>query len=479
MKKVEKVSIAEISFTLDSDAYVSLKQYLDSLHDYYDKDPDGREITRDIEARIAELILERQVYTKVVSLPLIDTIIAQLGTPRQFDDDAPEGAANAGFSGTGAGAGAGYPSDGSIPRRLHRSHEGQIFGGVCSGIARYFDINVAWVRLAFLLPLLFRIAIAPFHWWWGGNFFGGWSWVLFVTYIVLWIALPMARTPRQKLEARGEKITPESIRQNLQGAVNTPEGRKAASVAAELVTVLGRVMLFFVKFVAAVVGFSLLFAAIGMLICMMAVLFDPVSISLIPGETILTVLEGMRMLSPLMFVELVLLCVMLPLMVIGMALLSFTFGWKLGRIFYSVTLGAWGVAIILAGIVSASNARFFHNELPDRVEQWEERFEGNGRWERHEHREWRWDRHDGRWRREHIRVRAADDSLENSASADSVGSADRDALENGDPANSVGSAERDALENGTSAGSVGSADPAPEATNEVEGRKRIEIRRVD
>ncbi len=32
MKKVEKVSIAEISFTLDNDAYVALKQYLDSLY---------------------------------------------------------------------------------------------------------------------------------------------------------------------------------------------------------------------------------------------------------------------------------------------------------------------------------------------------------------------------------------------------------------------------------------------------------------
>ena len=369
MKKVEKVSIAEISFTLDSDAYVLLKQYLDSLDEYYDKDPDGREITRDIEARIAELILDEQIYTKVVSKPLIDTIIAQLGTPDQIDDEAGE---SEGFSAAGAAASGGSTSETSIPRRLHRSTEGKIFGGVCSGIAKYLDISVAWVRLTFLVPILLVMIAEPTDLRWMDRLGEGWISVFFVLYIVLWIALPMAKTPRQRLEARGEKITPSSIRHSMQGAATTPAGKKAASVAAELFTVFGRVVLFFVKFVTAIIGFSILFAAIGVFIGMVAVLFDPTSLVHVEanGRNILYLFEGMAILSPMLFVELILLCTLMPLLVIGMALLSFTFSWRLGRAFYGVTLGVWATAIIFLGVISASNARFFHDEFPDRIERW-------------------------------------------------------------------------------------------------------------
>ncbi len=464
MKKVEKVSIAEISFTLDSDAYLALKQYLDSLHVYYDKDPDGREIIADIEARIAELILDEQVYTKVVSRPLIDTIIAQLGTPEEIDDQAGEGVGEAsGFSGAaggvgGAGGFGASSSDSSIPRRLHRSNDGKIFGGVCSGLAKFLDISVAWVRLVFLLPVMLTVISAPVHWHWLKGFGEGWSWVFFVTYIVLWIALPMARTPRQKLEARGEKITPSSIRQTMQGAATTPAGRKAASVAAELFTVLGRVLLFFVKFVMAVVGFSLLFAAVGVFIGMFAILFNPAEGVNINGVGVISVLEGMSILSPVMFVELWLLCVLLPLVIVGVALLSFTFSWRLGRLFYGLTLGMWGLAMIACGIVAVGNARFFRDEVPDRVERW------------HEGDHWGWDyRHDRRHRHHRWDVRDEtndDDALVIDAADDSLVVVVR---KDGTPGDTLVIDEKPAL----------GSDAEGEAVDEVNGRKRVKIKRVE
>ncbi|MDR2883259.1 MAG: PspC domain-containing protein [Alistipes sp.] len=397
MKKVEKVSIADISFTLDSDAYAALEQYLDSLHRYYENDPDGREIIADIEARIAELILGEQVYTKVVSRPLIDTIITQLGTPDQIDDEAGEGS-----PGTSTWRGAGAAADSQIPRRLHRRAEGKIFGGVCGGFATFLDTNVAWVRLIFLAPLLLCILIAPFHRHRFEEFCEGWIWVFFVTYIVLWIALPMARTPRQKLEARGERITPASIRQTMQGAASTPAGRKAASVAAELLTVVGRVVLFFVKFVMAVIGFSVLFTAAALVVAMLAALFDPATMTVADDIAIFSLLDGMR--TPVLFVLLVLFCVMMPLLVVGMAMLSFTFGWRLGRLFYGLTLGSWGLAIILCGFLSIGEARFFRDVLPGRIE----RLEHHGR-----HRHWEYDPDGEEWRATpgRVTIREIPDSL--------------------------------------------------------------------
>jgi phage shock protein PspC (stress-responsive transcriptional regulator) len=472
MKKVEKVSIAEISFTLDNDAYVALKQYLDSLHQYYENDPDGREITRDIEARIAELILEEQVYTKVVSKSLIDTIIAQLGTADQIDDEAGDGVESDGNVG---GAAAGYAatgtsSDGSFPRRLHRSTERKVLGGVCSGIAQYLDVNVFWVRLVFLFPLALAIFGVPFHMNWRlENFIDGWFWVFFVIYIVLWIALPMARTPRQKLEARGEKITPASIRHNMQEAANTPAGKKAASVAAEVVTVLGRVVIFFVKLVAAIVGFSLLFSSIAIFMGMIAVFFDPHSAVVANGVSIVTAFEGMAILSPVLFTDLVLLCAMLPLLVVGMALLSFTFSWRLGRLFYGLTLGLWGLAIIFCGIVAASNVRFLHDELPDRIERW-----SGVEWRHGGHRHDRWE--------ERRTTREAGKDADEVIIDLGVDSMVVVLKKNGLPNDTLRITERE-VEGGTWESSENPApDPssAPdEAADEVGGRKRIEIRRVD
>ncbi len=427
MKKVEKVSIAEISFTLDSDAYLALKQYLDSLQEYYENDPDGKEITRDIEARIAELILEEQVYTKVVSRPLVESIIAQLGTPEEIDDEAGEG--SDGASSRGAGS-AGMSSESSIPRRLHRSAEGKILGGVCNGIAKFMDMNVAWVRIAFLAPLLLRIFIAPFHWFWFREFCNGWIWVFFVTYIVLWIALPMARSPRQKLEARGERITPASIRHTMQGAASTPAGKKAASVAAELVTVLGRVVLFFVKFVMAVIGFSVLFAAAAIIVGMLAVLFHPATMVVANDIAIISLFDGMR--TPVLFVLLTLFCAMMPLFVIGMAMLSFTFSWQLGRLFYVLTLGSWALAIIFCGFVAISEARFFRDVLPDRIEQ----FESHGR---HRHGGYDHDSADG-WRVTpgRVTIRESVDSLD----SDETGSLRIDSVAGGEVMDNVADSSR-------------------------------------
>ena len=125
MKEVIKCSIAGVAFTLDTDAYDTLRRYLDTLNDTYRTTPDGPEIVADIEARIAELILTAQDGSRVVDLPLVRNIIAQLGTPEDI-------------SGRGES-----PADGTprIPRRFYRDTANARLGGVCSGVGRYFDID--------------------------------------------------------------------------------------------------------------------------------------------------------------------------------------------------------------------------------------------------------------------------------------------------------------------------------------------------
>jgi len=62
-------------------------------------------------------------------------------------------------------------------RRLYRSKEDKVIGGVCGGIADYFTVDPVWVRLiAILLLILDGIG--------------------FIAYIILWILVP--ENPKQK-----------------------------------------------------------------------------------------------------------------------------------------------------------------------------------------------------------------------------------------------------------------------------------------
>ncbi|HYK97533.1 MAG TPA: PspC domain-containing protein [Candidatus Acidoferrales bacterium] len=63
----------------------------------------------------------------------------------------------------------------STPARLYRSANDKVIAGVCGGLASYFKIDPALVRLAFLV---FALA-------------GGASILL---YLVLWVAVPLGET---------------------------------------------------------------------------------------------------------------------------------------------------------------------------------------------------------------------------------------------------------------------------------------------
>jgi phage shock protein PspC (stress-responsive transcriptional regulator) len=111
----------------------------------------------------------------------------------------------------------------NITRRLYRSNDDKIIAGVCGGLAAYFNVSVWVPRLIFALPLLVSIMSGPFAWWWHDwaifwapkMIFGGLGGTLFLTYIVLWITVPVAVTSAEKLEMRGEKVDVNSIRNTV------------------------------------------------------------------------------------------------------------------------------------------------------------------------------------------------------------------------------------------------------------------------
>ena len=59
MKKTLTVNLGGTIYNIDEDAYAILDSYLNNLRYHFRKNPEGEEIVRDMEVRIAELFDER------------------------------------------------------------------------------------------------------------------------------------------------------------------------------------------------------------------------------------------------------------------------------------------------------------------------------------------------------------------------------------------------------------------------------------
>ncbi|WP_276504170.1 PspC domain-containing protein [Terrimonas pollutisoli] len=118
-------------------------------------------------------------------------------------------------------------------KRLYRNPDDKMIGGVAGGLAAYFNIKSSTIRLIFLAPLALSIFISildGLSWHNGFDFFpniifGSLSSTLFLIYIILWIVLPEANSPYEKMEMRGEKVDVNTIRQNVKEGMDSMKDR--------------------------------------------------------------------------------------------------------------------------------------------------------------------------------------------------------------------------------------------------------------
>jgi phage shock protein PspC (stress-responsive transcriptional regulator) len=188
MKKTVTVSLGGVVFCLDDDAYRELSAYLRRLEIHFSKEPDRKEILNDIEARMAEHLKERITgENQVVTQSEIKRVIDIMGEPSEIgaNDSKRES----------------YRNSSRTYRRMYRDPDNRILGGVCSGMAAYWNIDPIIIRILFVIAFF-----------WGG---GG-----LLVYIILWIVIPQADTIAEKLEMRGEPVTAENIGKSFQGNEN-------------------------------------------------------------------------------------------------------------------------------------------------------------------------------------------------------------------------------------------------------------------
>ena len=179
MNKTININLAGIIFHLDEVAFEKFKTYLSNVKTALSKEESGEEIIADIEARIAEIfnLRMKENGSQVVDLSDVEFIIETLGQHEAFVDESENEEPT---------------SSSKETRRFFRNPDEKVIGGVCSGIGAYFDIDPVWIRVLFLILL----------------FFTG---IGFITYVILWAAIPEAKTTAQKLQMRGEAVNLNNI----------------------------------------------------------------------------------------------------------------------------------------------------------------------------------------------------------------------------------------------------------------------------
>ena len=201
MKKTVTINLGGFVFNIDEDACDRLSQYLADIEKRFPEE-ERAEIIRDIEERMAELLTYKLQNRNVVETNDVEEVIEVIGKPEQFEDESGESKSEADGSATASASANNNASANSgktaerKPRRtrkLYRNSNDRMVSGVASGLAAYFDIDPAIVRILFVI-----LAFASL----------GWG---ILIYLILLIAMPEAQTKAQFLEMQGIEPTLENI----------------------------------------------------------------------------------------------------------------------------------------------------------------------------------------------------------------------------------------------------------------------------
>jgi phage shock protein PspC (stress-responsive transcriptional regulator) len=151
------------------------------------------------------------------------------------------------------------PDDANI-KKMYRDPEKKVLGGVASGVAAFFGVDITVIRVLFIVFA----------------FLGGLGLLL---YIILWIALPEANSITEKMEMQGEPVTLSNIESTVKKSLNEKEEEESPlakivlfpfRLIATFITALGKILgplvNVLVEFIRVVFGLAIFFIGLALLI---------------------------------------------------------------------------------------------------------------------------------------------------------------------------------------------------------------------
>ncbi|TRX56023.1 PspC domain-containing protein [Fulvivirga sp. M361] len=327
MKKNISINISGIIFHIEEDAYEELKNYLDSINKYFASFEDNQEIIADIENRMAEIFLAKLHEDKqVITEEDVKALIATMGSIRDFqaveepeidepddkqqeqetetrEDDSKKLRRNLNrkiIGGVCSGIadyfkvdplwirlafllllfgygiiflfyiilwivlpGSDEPKEDNDIKKMYRDPEKKVIAGVSSGMAAYFAVDAAVIRLIFVLTI----------------FLGGTGLII---YVILWIILPEAKSITDKVKMKGEPVTLSNIETNVKKNLKVEDQeeesifvkillfpfRLIALIIKTLGAIIAPIFVFLTDFIRIIIGLFLIFIGLVLVFSM-------------------------------------------------------------------------------------------------------------------------------------------------------------------------------------------------------------------
>ena len=235
MKKNITVNIFGSLYAIDEDAYELLNRYQNDMKRYFSHREDGGEIADDIEHRVAELLAELKAGgVEAITIEHVQDIIRRIGSPEEMETESGEE----------------QPVNDSAnesrrQKKLYRNPDDKMLSGLTSGLACYFDKD----------PLLFRLLMVILAFLTQG--------LAVIAYLIVWLIVPEAKTPEQRLEMQGKSVNMENLREEiLNGTQNLKEKMASQEVQSKARGCLGGLL----DLIAKMFKFLLILMAIGVLL---------------------------------------------------------------------------------------------------------------------------------------------------------------------------------------------------------------------
>lgn len=214
MKKNITINLCGTLYAIDEDAYQLLEQYLGEMKNYFSRQEGGDEIADDIEHRVAELFWElKSQGVDAINIEQVKEIIQKIGNAQQMSDEQAEQTEHTEEKGQTSRAFQQDTTGNLLDRylqslkgkRLYRDMDDKILGGVCAGLTRYLGgSDPLPMRIILVLLVLFvNSRMFPLFWFW------------IICYLLLWVIMPVADTPEDKLKMQGKQVNPENLQEQI------------------------------------------------------------------------------------------------------------------------------------------------------------------------------------------------------------------------------------------------------------------------
>ena len=209
MNKIIQINLEGQAISIDEVAFGKLENYLDLLEKHFNGTPSGDEILSDIRSRLSELFAGKtKTPNTFISEADVQQAIELMGKPADLgiagsEDFSPLNEEPKEQNSEEA-KGSSSAEDKNIDevleeakkeqeraqhnhsKKLFRDPDDKALGGVCAGLAAYFNVDVSIIRIATILLVVFGVGFP------------------IPLYLILWAVLPEASTPQDKFRMRGE-----------------------------------------------------------------------------------------------------------------------------------------------------------------------------------------------------------------------------------------------------------------------------------